>query len=69
MGFNSAFNLLSPIRYVAFVVPVNEQAFDTKRSYAISGMCCATEENHEQLILAITGSLRPVTLRYPARFV
>ena len=69
MGFNSAFHLLSPIRSVAFVVPVNEQAFDTKRSYAISGMCFSTEENHEQFILAITGSLRSVTLDYPARFV
>jgi len=47
---------------------VNEQALDTKRSYANAGMCCATEENREQYILALT-SLRPVTLRYPARFV
>ena len=48
MGFNSAFNWLRPKRFVAFVVPVNEQAFDTKRSYANAGMCCATEENQEQ---------------------
>jgi hypothetical protein len=32
-------------------------------------MCFSTEENHEQFILAITGSLRSVTLDYPARFV
>jgi len=37
MDFNSAFNLLRPIRSVFFVVPVNEQALDTKRSYAKSG--------------------------------
>ena len=53
---------------MAFVVPVNEQVFDTKRSYGNAGMCCVTEENYEQYILALT-SLRPVTLRYPARFV
>ena len=68
MGLNSAFNWLRPKRFVAFFVPVNEQAFHTKRSYPNAGKCCANEENHEQYILALT-SLRPLTLRYPARFV
>jgi hypothetical protein len=32
-------------------------------------MCCAVEENHEQTILALTGSLRSVTIRYPPQFL
>ena len=67
MGLNSAFNWLRRVRSVAFVVLVNEQAFDTKR-FTLIQVCCATEGNHEKYILALT-NLRPVTLRYPARFV
>jgi len=53
-----------------YVVRMNEQAFRNKRSYANTGMCCATEENHEKFIRALPGyKPRPVTLRYPARFV
>ena len=51
MVCNSAFNLLIPLRSLAFVLPVNEKASDTKWSYAKSGMCFAVEENHEQTIL------------------
>ena len=69
MVCNSAFNLLRPLSSLAFVLPVNEKASDTKWSYAKSGMCCAVEENHEQTILALTRSLRSVTLRYLAQFL
>ena len=67
MGFNLAFNWLRRVRSVAFVVSVNEQAFNTKR-FTLIQVCCATEENHEKYILSLT-SLTPVTLRYRARFV
>jgi len=48
MGFNSAFNWLRRIRSVTFVVPVNEQVFDTTRAHAIAGVCCAAVGNNEQ---------------------
>jgi hypothetical protein len=48
MGFNSAFNWLRKIRSVIFVVPLNEQVFDSMRAYANAGVCCAAVGNHEQ---------------------
>jgi len=49
---------------------MNEQALRKKRSYANTSMCCATEENHEKVIWALSGYKPwPLMLHYPAWFV